>query len=105
VRIKNLGTTDLTSVTIKYSLNGGPAQLVNGGPITFSGPLPTLYDTVITFNSPISLSGTNSLKFWTENPNGLSDLNTANDTTIKTLNFTGSSLPVVQGFESTTFPP
>ena len=102
VRVKNLGTSDLTSITIKYQLGTNPVQ--STGTINFSGPLPTLYDTVITL-APITLGSTNSLKFWTDLPNGLSDQNTPNDTSFKTLNFTGNTLPLIQGFESPTFPP
>ena len=102
VRIKNLGTSNLTSVVVKYSINGTPGTL---GTINFSGPLPTLYDTVVTFPSAITLGTNNTLKFWTESPNGSADQNTPNDTTIKVLNFGGSVLPLTQGFESATFPP
>jgi hypothetical protein len=65
VRIKNLGTDPLTSITIKWQLGASPVQSL--GPITFSGPLPTLYDTVITL-SAMTLGTNNSIKFWTESP-------------------------------------
>jgi hypothetical protein len=103
VRIKNWGTNDLTSVRVNWSLNGGAPSTQT---ITFSGALPTLYDTVVTLPS-ITLGTNNSLKFWTDQPNGASntDQNTSNDTTTKVLNFGGSTLPLSQGFESATFPP
>ena len=105
LRIQNRGITTLTSITVNWTLNNGP---VTSQPVTLSGSgLATLYDTVITLtlNTPITLVTSNTLKFWTSNPNGSADQNNANDTITKIFNFAGLPLPITQGFESTTFPP
>ncbi len=77
VRIKNMGKDTLKSISYQFSVNGSPYT---------SGTLPGLslaqyQDMVIPIGGFVVADGTTyQLKAWTFNPNGLSDLNTDNDT-------------------------
>src|SRR5206468_12733062 len=69
VRVQNVGTSTLTSFTSKWTLTGGApfTQTVSGA------NLPSIYDTVITMNNSVALTGNPVLKFWVELPNGGTD--------------------------------
>jgi hypothetical protein len=102
LRIQNRGVNTLTTVTVTEQLNG---VTVAGTPQTITVNLPTLQDTVVTLPLVNLVGGTNTLKFWVSNPNAGADVNNANDTITKVINFTGATLPLVQGFETTPYPP
>lgn len=104
VVLKNFGSTALTSCTINYHLDAAT-------PSTFSwtGSLASGATTTITLPGFTATAGAHTYTVFTSNPNGTTDLNTANDS--KTNSFTvltvpvGVALPFTQGFESTTFIP
>lgn len=100
-RVVNNGLTTLTSLTVGYRLN-------NGAPVTqtISVNLPLGGTTVVSFAAVAVPAGANTFKFFTSNPNGSTDQVPSNDTLAQTLTVLGSvTLPLVEGFESTTFPP
>lgn len=102
VTLRNYGTSTLTSCAIKYQLNGGTVYTYN-----WTGSLATNATQSVTLNALTNaVSGSNSLTVYTQNPNGNSDQNTANDSKTITFNATvGVVLPISQGFQNTTFPP
>jgi len=101
IKIQNAGATELTSLTVKYSLNGGvfTEQI-------WAGNLTTGAIALVTFPS-ISLNlGNHVFTVVTENPNGLPDDNTSNDTLVKNFSVSiGATLPFTENFESSVFPP
>ncbi len=80
VTIQNMGNEILTSLTIMYSVNGGPAQTYN-----WTGSLATASSEVVTLPS-ISFTHLSQNTFWvaTSGPNGQQDLVTSNDISTKT---------------------
>jgi len=79
--IRNMGGDNLTSVNINYSVNNGETQTYN-----LTGLNLAIFDTVyFTHNIPIDLANpiAYSIKAWVSNPNGSTDMNTANDTLTK----------------------
>jgi hypothetical protein len=101
-RIKNNGTSTINTLTIGYIYD-------NGAPVTQNINLALISSAtaVVGFASSVPVTpGSHTFKFFTSNPNGSADQNTANDTT--SVAFTvagGTNLPIIEGFESTTFPP
>jgi hypothetical protein len=76
VRLTNIGNQNILSVPFYYSVN-------NGAPVyqTWTGSLQKCDTSSITFAAPISLAaGTNTIKVYSESPNGVSDENKSNDT-------------------------
>ncbi len=101
VTLKNFGSNPLTSVGIKYQIDGGTAVNFN-----WTGTLASGATTNVTLSSTSVSSGSHTINAYTENPNGSPDANTSNDAS--TSNFSNQSslsLPLSEGFESTTFPP
>jgi len=104
VRLRNVGTTNLTSVTFNAQVGSGPVTTSN-----WTGNLAPYEQTFVTVSgiSTGSAGGTFPLKVYTTNPNGGADQRTSNDTA--TINVTvtagGGAASVTEGFESTTFPP
>lgn len=101
--LKNNGINSLTSVTINYQLNSNTPQY-----FTWSGNLTTSQTTSINIPSINVTPGNHTLRVWTSNPNGGTDMNFTNDTA--TVNFsitspTTNNLPITENFENTTFPP
>jgi hypothetical protein len=101
--LKNNGINTLTSVTINYRLNNGSVQN-----FTWSGNLSTSQTASINIPTINVTPGNHTLRVWTSNPNGGTDMNFSNDTA--TVNFTITSptttnLPITQDFQSPTFPP
>lgn len=101
--LRNSGTNTLTSVTINYRLNNGGIQN-----FSWTGNLNTNQTTSITIPTINVTPGNHTLRVWTSNPNGGTDMNFINDTA--TVNFTITSpttnnLPIVEDFQATTFPP
>ncbi|MDD2346167.1 MAG: hypothetical protein PHY85_08480, partial [Bacteroidales bacterium] len=90
VRIKNAGTTILTSADVYWSLNG----VTQAGPLAWTGSMyQDQVTAMLTLASNVTLpSGFNELKFWTANPNGGTDLNNLNDTLIHKVFVCGGSL-------------
>lgn len=103
VTVKNNGTTTLTALAVKYRLDGGTEVNYN-----WTGSLATGATANVTLTNFTATPGNHSFKVYTSAPNGGSDENNLNDTSIVTfqvLNPTGTALPFAEGFESATFPP
>jgi hypothetical protein len=105
VTIQNLGSNTLTSAKINLILDGAP-YLLGGYPVTWTGSLTQGQSAnVILPVVPIPGVGTHVLKIHTTLPNASTDAVPANDTTISTITrIAASSLPVVNGFETTFLP-
>ena len=105
VRIKNNGTSPLTSLSVGLLVNG-----VAQTPVSFTFPAPGLPSggtKVVSFPILSSAVGVYNLKFYTFNANGIPvDMAPANDTLTTTLTISaGTALPVFEGFENPLFPP
>lgn len=103
VVIRNYGSNNLTSATINYQLDGGGVQTT-----PYSGNLATLATATVTLPSMAVTPGTHTLSAYTTLPNGAADGNATNDAgtpTVFNVVSTGVAMPLVEGFESTTFPP
>jgi len=101
VRISNNGIDTLKNVKVGMIINGGPAVIVN-----LSTVLPIGYTTVVTFPATSFANGPYTIKFFTQDPNNLVDQVPGNDTlTLNLVVGTPSTGPVVEGFESASFPP
>jgi hypothetical protein len=103
VVIKNFGSATLTSATINYQLDGGTVQTT-----PYSGSLAALATATVSLPSVSLTPGTHTLSVYTTLPNGNADGNTNNDAaspSVFTVVSSGGALPLVEGFESTTFPP
>ncbi len=78
VRMLNLGTADLTSGTIHWTINGAAQNNIN-----FNATLASGMDSVISLGSYTFNYGTSyELKAWLDNPNGVADENHSNDTLV-----------------------
>jgi hypothetical protein len=100
-RVVNNGLNTITTLTVGYKLNNGPAvtltQTVN---LVFGATA------VVSFQPVAVASGVNTFMFFTSNPNGSPDQVPSNDTLTQTLSVAGSAnLPVVETFDSPIFPP
>jgi hypothetical protein len=104
VTVTNNGTNTVSSFRVNVALNGGApvfvdfpsANLAAGGSTNLT--LTTLPQNLVV--------GANTLKIYTSLPNGGVDAIPSNDTAYSTVTRTnGTNLPVVEGFESATFPP
>ncbi len=74
--IKNFGTTTLTTADMCFSVNGGATQST-----TWNGNLAqNTVDVNVYIDDAVFSGGVNSLKVWTESPNGLGDMQSSNDT-------------------------
>jgi hypothetical protein len=99
IEIKNNGNTNMSNITVKYTVDGGtPVSEV------FAGPINPFATATYTFSQPITLStaGTHDLKVWTE---VAGDLSPFNDTFKwqKQIAFpTVKTLPLSQDFETFT---
>lgn len=102
VTIKNFGTTTLTSCDINYKVDAGTVST-----IPWTGSLATGATAVVTLPTITASVGGHTLTSYTSNPNGTADLDAANNQTVKSFAIigTGSSAPMVEGFQLTTFPP
>jgi hypothetical protein len=99
VTVKNLGTTILTSCTILYRIDANSNQTYNWNGSLASGASANVNLPVIT-----STLGSHIFYCLTNNPNGVSDINTANDQYQSNFSITNisASVPVMEGFESGT---
>lgn len=76
VSIRNFGTSTITSVDIEWEFNGVPQT-----PFNWTGSLaPANNDGPIIIGSANFITGINSIKAWTHNPNSTPDGNNINDT-------------------------
>lgn len=102
VRIRNYGLDTLTSVTINYQLDAGAVQTY-----AWAGSLAPGANADVTLPSITSTAGNHSFTTFTTDPNGTTDQNSFNDTRTTTFDIYSSfaTIPVVEGFESTTWPP
>ncbi|MCW3084928.1 MAG: hypothetical protein JWP12_2294 [Bacteroidetes bacterium] len=105
VTLTNSGSSTLTSVTIKYSYDGGTVSNY-----AWTGSLASGSSANITLpTSPTLTVAAHTITVATNLPNGSADLNTANDS--KTNSFTVTAppttvaLPFTEGFQGTTFVP
>jgi len=99
-RIRNYGTTTITSLVVGYTLN-------NGTPITRNITVNLLPNatSVVSFPAVAVSAGINEFKFFTSSPNGQEDAVKSNDTLTTTLTISSpTTTPINEGFEST-FPP
>jgi len=101
VVVKNWGTDTLISLSISYKIG-------TNNPVTLLALLylaPAASET-ITINGLILPLGTNTLRFYTSEPNGQTDGNTAQDTLQTTLKVNaGQELPYSEFFEGVNTPP
>lgn len=103
VVIKNWGSSTLSSATINYQLDGGTVMTQ-----AYNGSLASLATATVTLPSIAVTTGTHTLSVYTTLPNGAADGNNTNDAatpSVFTVVGTGSNMPLVEGFEGSTFPP
>ena len=101
VTLRNAGSNPLTSVTITVTRNATPIQTFN-----WTGNLTSLGTVSVPLNLVSLVSGANAIQVCTSNPNGVADSDPADDCSIVNITRgTGIPLPLVEGFESATFPP
>ncbi|HYH13643.1 MAG TPA: zinc-dependent metalloprotease, partial [Flavisolibacter sp.] len=99
-RIRNNGTTTITSLTVGYKLNNGNTvtQIVTIN-------LKPNATTVVSFPAVPVSTGVNEFQFFTSSPNGQDDLKRSNDTLVSNLTIASpTTSPINESFE-TTFPP
>ena len=100
VTLKNFGTANLTSVTIRYQINTGTLATYN-----WSGTLAPNASVNVTLNNATAPVGANTFTAYTQNPNGGTDGNAANNQSTSSFTVANTiSLPLSQNFEGTTFP-
>jgi len=101
VTLRNLGSNPLTSVTITVTRNATTVQTFN-----WTGNLASLATVSVPLNAVPLVIGANAIQICTSNPNGVADTDPANDCmTVNGTQGAGTPLPLVEGFESATFPP
>jgi hypothetical protein len=97
-RIENRGLSAITSLTVGYSYDGGPAITQ-----TLSVAIPSGGFHVVSFAPISATAGSHSLRFFTANPNGTADEVTSNDSYTKTFVVMGETLPpLTEAFELAT---
>ena len=101
VTIRNNGGNNLTSVTVRWQVNGGT---VNS--FAWTGTLVPAATTVVTLTPLTVPLGEHSFKAWTVLPNGAADPEPQRDTVHSTFAYTlGIAPPFSEDFESNVFPP
>ncbi|MBI3510317.1 MAG: T9SS type A sorting domain-containing protein [Bacteroidetes bacterium] len=106
VRIRNAGMTALDSVEIHWRMDAQSWQMM-----MWYGNLATLATANVSLPAYTLTAGAHTFDVFTANPNGGTDMNNYNDTLSRTFTLisptpAGSVLPpVVEGFETTLFPP
>lgn len=100
IDLKNYGTANLSTVTIRYQINSGTLYTYN-----WTGNLAQNATTTVTLNAINTPAGTNTISVFTQNPNGVTDGNTANDSKTETYDVnTTLALPLIENFEAASFP-
>ncbi|HNQ12375.1 MAG TPA: T9SS type A sorting domain-containing protein [Bacteroidia bacterium] len=109
VEITNFGTDAITSLNVNYKIDNGAVTSIpwTGTLGGWSGPFNTYNKTTFTLPSITVTPGMHSIEIYTSAPNGGTDLDANNDKYTATFFVSGniSSVPVVEGFVSTAFPP
>ncbi len=101
VTLRNAGSNPLTSVRITVTRNGTPIQTFD-----WTGNLATFESTPVALNPVPLVVGANAIQICTSIPNGNPDSDATNDCfTVNGSRGAGAALPLVEGFESATFPP
>ncbi len=95
VVIRNMGTNNLTSITVNYKYDNGSLST-----LPWSGLLTTGQADTVFLPSYNLTAGTHTLKTFTSMPNGLTDGNPSNDTLTRT--FTVQNLTITSGFSAST---
>jgi hypothetical protein len=101
VDLKNFGTGTLTSAVVNFTIDGG-----NASTFVWNGSLAPSASTTLTLPALTLSAGPHTMKVFPTMPNGVSDPNPFNDTTIHVFNIaiTGQAAPIVQGFQNQYFP-
>jgi PKD repeat protein len=94
VVIKNMGNNTLSSVQVSCLFDGVPST------INWSGTLNSLASDTVTFPYITLSTGTHSIKVYTSQPNGNTDVHNQNDTV--TRNIMVNNLPVSSSFNTAT---
>ena len=101
VTLRNAGTNTLTSVRITVTRNGTQVQTFD-----WTGNLVDGASVAVPLNPVSIVSGANSIQVCTSIPNGVADSDPSNDCfTVTGTQGSSTALPLVEGFESATFPP
>ncbi len=101
VTLRNAGSNTLTSATITVTRNATTVQTFN-----WTGSLASLATVNVPLNAVPLVLGANTIQVCTSNPNGAADSDPSNDCrSVTGSRGAGTALPLVEGFESTTFPP
>jgi hypothetical protein len=102
VTLKNVGSNPLTSVTITVTRNTTTTiQTFN-----WTGNLASFATVSVPLNAVPLVLGANNIQVCTSLPNTVADTDPSDDcVTISGTQGTGIALPLVEGFESATFPP
>ncbi|HTA61799.1 MAG TPA: M43 family zinc metalloprotease [Bacteroidia bacterium] len=100
--LKDWGNDSLKTAFINYIIDNGAVQTY-----TWTGHLASLQTTVVTLGNINPSVGTHTCTIYTSLPNGTADGNNVNDTMRITFSILagGQTLPLVEGFEGTTYPP
>jgi photosystem II stability/assembly factor-like uncharacterized protein len=102
VTIRNFGQTTITSLDINYQVDALAPQVYN-----WVGSLATNATATVTLPATNAPSGNHSFTVFTSNPNASPDDNSFNDSRTTTFDIDTNvlSVPVTEGFETSTFPP
>jgi lysyl endopeptidase len=103
LKLRNRGTTPLTSVTINYKLDSNPVST-----FSWTGNLGINATTTVTLPSFSPSVGGHTYTVYTTSPNGSTDLDLNNDTAISAFSIIAppaTNLPIAQSFSTATFPP
>ncbi len=99
--VKNYGAANLTSMNIKYRINGGSIAT-----FSWSGTLSPNDTMQVSLPSLSATTGSYLMEVWTGSPNGNADGGPANDSIAEYFHFsTGFVPPYLENFESAVFPP
>lgn len=91
VVLENMGTNNLTSVTVDCQYDGSSIGL-----LSWTGNLASFESDTLTFSSVILSAGAHTIEFTTSQPNGTTDGNTSNDVATRSINV--QDLPVTSDF-------
>lgn len=105
-RVRNQGSAEINTLTLNYSINGGPAVSANVNGLTMANN--DINELTHTTPWLPSASGWANVKVWTSNPNGAADEAPANDTVNARIYVYDSAAPrkvMHEVFSSSTCPP
>ena len=101
VTLRNAGSNTLTSVRITVIRNGTPIQTFD-----WVGNLLSTATIAVPLNAVSLVVGVNNIQVCTSLPNGVADSDPTNDcNSVAVTRGAGGALPIVESFESATFPP